>query len=78
MGAAVEGGGDGALQAAFARAAQADRDDCLAGGQGLCRGGGAGAAAGEFQHGAQLPGAQGGQQPGGADGEQGQHAAVWG
>ncbi len=77
MGAAVEGGGDGALQAALARAAQADRDDCLASGVGLRGGGGPGAAAGQFQHGAQPPGPQGGQQPGRTHREQWQHAAAY-
>ena len=48
--AAVQGGGDRALQAAVARAAQADRDHRLARGQRLPRGGGSGATAGELQY----------------------------
>lgn len=70
--AAVQGRGDRALQATLTRAVQADRDDRLAGGEGLLFGGWSGAAAGQFQHGAQPPGPQTRQRPGRTYGEQGQ------
>jgi hypothetical protein len=76
LGAAVQRGGDGALQTALTGAAHADRNNSPPSGMGLLLSGGSGAAAGEFQHASELAGMQSDQQPSRTDGQQRQHAVV--
>lgn len=76
VGAAEQGGGDRAGQAAVSGAAHADSDDGLAGGGGLVVGGGPGMVGAPGQHAADPAGRQAADQVGGADGDQRQQAPV--